>query len=600
MYKNDLQMELMDITEENIVKRIFYFKQHPTKYELQDIAGKEVCVYFDFNEDLDENIKNSTITHILFGTTYNKPLNNLPNGLKYLEFKHYHTFNQPIENLSEGLEYLIFNSGDFNHPITKLPSTLLYLGIESEFNKQIENLPDSLTHLFLYCDDFNQKINKFPINLQELVVFGKKYEHKLDNLPHNLKKLSVGQGYEEDLINLPEGLKYLETGCFFNQKLNLPDSIEELYFDWRGCFNQPIKKYPRNLKILHFGMEFNCDISNLPVGLEELKLGQFFTKSICFLPITLKKLIVCDSIVCDSNSIDDFDNLPEGLEELSVRLSRTNTIDCLPRTLKKLKIRYNSGYNRPLYNLPDGLEELELNDAFNSFIKLPANLENIKFGEKFNQYLQYPASLKKISFGKNYNQPSDNFQEGLKKITFTKTKQFGQSFAYLPTTVKTLSLYGRFTKIHTIPPTVKKIKIYAKFSHKIASLPNTIENLHFFNINWNRIKGSYPEGLKKIVYDNMFNSDISNLPDGVEFIRFTDLFNQLIEKYPSKLKVIEFGFGFNQKLFNLPDGLEEITIWNTDYDKDLHNLPLSLKKLRINTDCTCEIVKPESCIIEYL
>ena len=92
---------------------------------------------------------------------------------------------------------------------------------------------------------------------------------------------------------------------------------------------------------------------------------------------------------------------------------------------------------------------------------------------------------------------------------------------------------------------------------------------------------------QKIAFDNVFNASIDWLPEGITHIQLGTFFNQPLQKLPATLKSLiiktynEVGATyFNNSLNNLPHGLEILEIhYNHKFDKDIYNLPQTLKKL---------------------
>ena len=176
------------------------FKKRPTKEELDNLPITNV--YYDCNEELDENFKTSKITYLYFGKDFNQPVDNLPSGLIHLAFDRNSNFNQSVINLPSGLTHLKFRE-DFNQEVNNLPSGLTYLkfGVNSKFNQLIDNLPVSLTHLkFGYWSKINQQLDFLPSSLEELVILNRDYSHDLNNLPVSLKKLSVSCYYKGQIV----------------------------------------------------------------------------------------------------------------------------------------------------------------------------------------------------------------------------------------------------------------------------------------------------------------------------------------------------------------------------------------------------------------
>lgn len=106
---------------------------------------------------------------LVFGMTFNKPINGLPETLESLTFGE--EFNQPVDNLPPNLKYLTFGE-DFDKSVDYLPDGLVVLKFGTYFNQSIDNLPDSIRELSLGAK-FKQKINKLPQSLEKLYIKGK-------------------------------------------------------------------------------------------------------------------------------------------------------------------------------------------------------------------------------------------------------------------------------------------------------------------------------------------------------------------------------------------------------------------------------------------
>lgn len=93
------------------------------------------------------------LTHLTFGDSFNLPLYSLPSSLLYLDIESTY-FNQPVDQLPLSLSYLRICSTAFTQPIEHLPPSLTSLIISSDiFCYPVESLP-SLSHLELYFQDY--------------------------------------------------------------------------------------------------------------------------------------------------------------------------------------------------------------------------------------------------------------------------------------------------------------------------------------------------------------------------------------------------------------------------------------------------------------
>lgn len=145
----------------------------------------------DFDELLD-NLPNTIKRLWILSSMFNKPLNNLPNGLIELHFNtececEPYTFD--LDNLPQSLERLILPA-NYKGKLDNLPSNLKYLEISYNFEESINNLPDSIEKIFWISiyeyKDTNNKIAKLPKNLKE-VIFGQNYVTK--NMKLKIRKM---------------------------------------------------------------------------------------------------------------------------------------------------------------------------------------------------------------------------------------------------------------------------------------------------------------------------------------------------------------------------------------------------------------------------
>jgi hypothetical protein len=131
-----------------------------------------------FNKSLVSNEESwlpPKLVTLVFGQSFNRPIDGLPESLEYLTFGE--DFNQPIDNLPTNLKYLTFGE-EFNRSVNNLPESLIYLKFGTYFDQSIDNLPDSIQELSLGAK-FKRKIKKFPQSLEKLYIRGKLIE-KLD------------------------------------------------------------------------------------------------------------------------------------------------------------------------------------------------------------------------------------------------------------------------------------------------------------------------------------------------------------------------------------------------------------------------------------
>jgi len=181
-----------------------------------------------------QNISNLPITHITFGDNF---------GGYFYKYK----------NIPSTVTHMIFGK-TFNNRVTKLPKSLIYLEFGQYFNRSVTCLPKSIKTL-KFGEAFNHELGKFD-DLQYLVL-GKKFTQDLNYLPKTLIKLKCHCQFYP--INLPR-LKYLNICNTVNYFLS-PITYFVLRCNYQdlSCLPKTViflkipycRKIPKHVKYIH-------------------------------------------------------------------------------------------------------------------------------------------------------------------------------------------------------------------------------------------------------------------------------------------------------------------------------------------------------------
>lgn len=117
------------------------------------------------------------------------------------------------------------------------------------------------------------------------------------------------------------------------------------------------------------------------------------------------------------------------------------------------------------------------------------------------------------------------------------------------------------------------------FNHEITSLPNTLTTL-IFGKHFNYKLPALPETLIHIKFDHDFNQPIMKLPSRLKYLEFGYLYNHKLPKIPPSLLTLMFGYCFNQILTRLPKNLQHLTLGG-EYNWNISKFPHKLKELYI-------------------
>jgi hypothetical protein len=312
----------------------------------------------------------------------------------------------------------------------------------SKFNSKSINNFGSNTNIkwiiFPQDSTFNQNLSSLPPNL-EFLSLGNSYTKSLSNLPNTLKYFILAtQHYIPSIINIPDEIKYFGLKTSNDMILNkLPKSTKYINLDtWRYNNvvignNQVLDLLPDGIEVLKLNCSYNSELKNLPTNLKKLFISNLCTfDTLSKLPGSLELLDICFSHIIHNNDYSSsyFSNLPNNLKNLKIKTYFSSdskikpklNLNNLPESILKLSIGMSYIYNGIFDNLPNCIEELEINNClpdnseFIFFNNLPRNLKfldiSIKNYKNINQnniISNLPVSLEKIVIPKWLNIESE-------------------------------------------------------------------------------------------------------------------------------------------------------------------------------------------------
>ncbi len=254
--------------------------------------------------------------------------------------------------------------------------TILELQLERSdiFKNPIKILPISLILIDIRCG-FNQEFDfTYLINLKCLKIINEDFDQPIDKLPDCVEELCFGKSFNQPVNKWPANLKYLHflRDPKFNQLLdNLPYGIKEINIESTGGnskFNLPVDNLPNTLKLLNLGSGFNQPVDNLPDSLEQLGFGWYYF----------------EEYIISSSFNQPIDNLPKNLKVLTLGDGFFQPINNLPNGLKELFI-INLDYDIPIIKLPKKLKKIYITSS-NSIARINGEDEDMEpsYLEKFN------------------------------------------------------------------------------------------------------------------------------------------------------------------------------------------------------------------------
>ncbi len=486
------------------------------------IPNKTTDLYYYHNTPIKKDLICDSVSYLYLWDDFNSPLENLPEGIKSINFGD--SFNQVVNesNIPKSVRELTFN-GEYNK-YNVLPFNVKTLYFYDDFDY---NIPEHVENLYLYGDKYNQDI-KLPSNLNHLTIKSGQ-NIKNDYIPRNVKSLEL-LGYNKPLTKslIPNSITKLKF-MFFNQKLkkgDIPNTVEKLDFGLR--FNQELElnDIPDSVIELRLSINYNIRLltGSLPNKLKKLYFGEYFNQELFIdnIPETVTHLYFGNRF----NKVINIGVLPQGLTHLEFgkRFNNILSIENLPYGLKHLKL--GEEYNKLIESIPDTIEYLFLGGYKKSIKFIPFGVKELVF-DKYNMELcvgDIPCSVTHLTFGADYNHPI--YKDVLpNSIIYLK---FGDGFDRLlfngsiPNSVKKLVFgrkYNQPIKKNIIPNSVIQLKLGENYDQELfpICIPS-IKELICYNI---------PESFDN---DDVLIGVIHYDSDNVKYIKYHTIGLNIYEK----------------------------------------------------------------------
>jgi hypothetical protein len=200
--------------------------------------------------------------------------------LHIIYHNNYYNYSEVLPSLPETLrEFTSLSIGNgYDMSLPKLSFGLEILKLEVHRNKEIDYLLKSITELTLHGYSHRVIFSKlFKLRVLRIGY----YKCDLKGLCDGLEELIFEDfsKYNRNIVLSPT-VKRVWLSDSFNQKIDLPDSLEEIIFGHE--INQKVVP-PRVIKVV-FGKHFNQE-TNLPDSLKEIVFGEYFKSIKSFLRI---------------------------------------------------------------------------------------------------------------------------------------------------------------------------------------------------------------------------------------------------------------------------------------------------------------------------
>lgn len=266
------------------------------------------------------------------------------------------------------------------------------------------------------------------------------------------------------------------------EKLSDYDSIESICFCIWGKFNQPIRKYPSNLKNVYFGNKFNQSIDSLPNGTLKVILGNKFNMPINQMVGTIIELDMGRCI----NYSHSIANISISISTLIIGFAIHNC-DIWPARLESLVFSSECqlGEDVQFNNLPPTVKHITMPETSNITIIDNETIESLEFYNDFTPVTLITAKkLKKFKCHFLHHETSELtlIPEWVETFEFNCYQDPNNRYEHIcilkfPANLLHVKAIRYYPLLDNLPPNIKTIYVSYdyQFTDELAELyPNAI------------------------------------------------------------------------------------------------------------------------------
>lgn len=230
-------------------------------------------IYIDGDKPITNDVKSLLEKYdiIHFNRNFNQDLGNLPSNIKAIRFDDnenyyykWHYYQQHVNTLENSQRY---EYNKFNQPINNLPNGIEYLELSGQFNQSLTNLPNTLKYLYLNINNCSNSLDYLPSGLEYLILSNRTGIETIygNNLPIDLKELYI-DGYNKTLFGIfPGGLQILYINGKQNKldlSLKLPQNLKTFIFNDNTEWNKEnlniLKQiiFPKSLMVIMLPIDY--------------------------------------------------------------------------------------------------------------------------------------------------------------------------------------------------------------------------------------------------------------------------------------------------------------------------------------------------------
>jgi hypothetical protein len=280
-------------------------------------------------------------------------------------------------------------------------------------------------------------------------------------------------------------------------------------------------------------------------------------------------------------------SFPSGITKvsLSVFMDKDELILQVPDTVHSLSVETTAKVTIYCNNINRNIEELRIRTD-KAITLIFGNYDGIKVLETKFYDPELFSSLRVLYY--YFSCPIASLPDTLQELHLIG---YDRDIPVLPKGLKKLYVQGHFRGLKEFPESLEVLDI-DKILHPITVSSNTSSSLlyHYYNSVPDTITlPKLPPNLRYLRLN--YDTKLEKLPDSIEYLCLKPGFRQPLTELPRKL--IELEYGFDSELPELPETLIVLRLLGS-FNRDLFHLPKNLRKLYVSSRFNKTIEIPES------
>lgn len=170
------------------------------------------------------------------------------------------------------------------------------------------------------------------------------------------------------------------------------------------------------------------------------------------------------------------------------------------------------GFDSPIDDLPNEVEEIHFYGYDKHITKYPANLRTLHFNCQFNKFLH----------------PLDNLPHALEELKLSYCYKFEHNLNNLPPNLKRLHIDNTNNIIlDLLPQSLEELVICGSYHNQLNNLPSNLKKLDLKYCNYDYSLDNIPDSITELLIGHLYNHIIEKIPSNLQKITLYDSYKHL-------------------------------------------------------------------------